>query len=51
MLSSRYPAHYDETVYRVKGREMAIGLVVDGQSGRMLGVAVLVRDGNAALAL
>jgi hypothetical protein len=38
----------DETVYRVKGHAVGVGLVVDGQTGRTLGVAVLVAgDGEA----
>jgi len=38
----------DETVYKVKGREVVLGFVVDGQSGRTLGFEVLFEgDGEA----
>jgi transposase-like protein len=38
----------DETVYKVKGREVVVGFVVDGQSGRTLGFEVLFEgDGKA----
>ena len=38
----------DETVYKVKGREVVVGFVVDGQSGRTLGFEVLFEgDGEA----
>jgi hypothetical protein len=31
----------DETVYKVRGREVTVGVVVDAQSGRTLGFEVL----------
>lgn len=38
----------DETVFKVRGREVVIGFVVDGQSGRTLGFEVLFKgDGEA----
>lgn len=38
----------DETVFKIKGREVAVGFVVDGQSGRTLGFEVLFGgDGQA----
>ena len=38
----------DETVFKVKGREVVVGFVVDGQSGRTLGFEVLFEgDGKA----
>lgn len=38
----------DETVYEVKGREVVVGFVVDGQSGKALGFEVLFEgDGKA----
>jgi hypothetical protein len=38
----------DETVFKVKGREAVVGFVVDGQSGRTLGLEVLFDgDGEA----
>ena len=38
----------DETVFGVKGREVVVGFVVDGQSGRTLGFEVLFEgDGKA----
>ncbi len=38
----------DETIFKVKGREVAVGFVVDGQSGRTLGFEVLFEgDGEA----
>lgn len=38
----------DETVYKVKGREVTVGVVVDAQSGRTLGFEVLFGgDGKA----
>lgn len=38
----------DETVFRVKGKEVVLGFVVDGQSGRTLGFEVLFGgDGKA----
>jgi transposase-like protein len=36
----------DETVYKVKGREVVVGFVVDGRSGRTLGFEVLL-EGDA----
>jgi transposase-like protein len=38
----------DETVYKVKGRKVLVGFVVDGESGRTLGFEVLFEgDGEA----
>jgi hypothetical protein len=38
----------DETVYKVKGREVVVGFVVDGASGRTMGFEVLFEgDGRA----
>ena len=38
----------DETVFKIKGREVVVGFVVDGQSGRTLGFEVLFGgDGKA----
>jgi transposase-like protein len=38
----------DETVYKVKGRKVVVGFVVDGQSGRTLGFEALFEgDGEA----
>ena len=38
----------DETVYKVKGREVVVGFVVDGASGRTLGFEVLFEgDGHS----
>ncbi len=38
----------DETIFKVKGREVVVGFVVDGQSGRTLGFEVLFEgDGEA----
>lgn len=38
----------DETVFKVKGKEVVVGFVVDGQSGRTLGFEVLFEgDGKA----
>jgi transposase-like protein len=38
----------DETIFKVKGRQVAVGFVVDGQSGRTLGFEVLFEgDGKA----
>ncbi len=38
----------DETVFRIKGREVVVGFVVDGQSGRTSGFEVLFEgDGKA----
>jgi transposase-like protein len=38
----------DETVFKIKGREVVVGFVVDGQSGRTLGFKVLFGgDGQA----
>jgi transposase-like protein len=36
----------DETIFKVGGREVAVGFVVDGQSGRTLGFEVLFRGGD-----
>jgi len=36
----------DETIFKVKGREVVVGFVVDGQSGRTLGFEVLFRGGD-----
>jgi hypothetical protein len=38
----------DETVFGVKGKEVAVGVVVDARSGKTLGFEVLVEgDGGA----
>ena len=38
----------DETVFKVKGKEVVVGFVVDGQSGKSLGFEVLFEgDGRA----
>jgi hypothetical protein len=38
----------DETVFGVKGKEVAVGFVVDARSGKTLGFEVLVEgDGGA----
>ena len=38
----------DETIFKVKGREVVVGFVVDGQSGRTVGFEVLFEgDGEA----
>jgi transposase-like protein len=38
----------DETVFKVRGREVVVGFVVDGQSGKTLGFEVLLQgDGRA----
>ena len=38
----------DETVYKVKGEEVVVGFVTDAQSGRFLGLEILVEgDGQA----
>ena len=39
----------DETVFKVKGKEMVIGFAVDAQSGRTLGFEVLVEGDGRAL--
>lgn len=38
----------DETIYRVKGREVTVGFVTDGQSGMTLDVTVLAATDRAA---
>jgi transposase-like protein len=38
----------DETLYKVKGREVVVGFVVDGASGRTLGFEVLFEGGGRA---
>jgi hypothetical protein len=35
-----------ETIFKVSGREVAVGFVVDAQSGRTLGFEVLFRGGS-----
>jgi hypothetical protein len=38
----------DETAFKVRGREVVVGFVVDGQSGKTLGFEVLLEgDGQA----
>lgn len=39
----------DETVFKVKGKEVVVGFVVDGQSGRTLGFEVLLEGDGKAL--
>ncbi|MCA1837692.1 MAG: hypothetical protein LC674_02665 [Actinobacteria bacterium] len=39
----------DETVFKVKGREVVVGFVVDGQSGKTLGFEVLFGGDGKAL--
>lgn len=38
----------DETVFKVKGKEVVVGLVVDVQNGRTVGFEVLFEDGGEA---